>query len=55
MLCLLMRDQELQVLKITLALGWSVGNRLESAVWLGEHKLTVVTPWALQELLDVGV
>jgi len=53
-----MRDQELQVLEITLALGWSVGVRLESAVRLGEHrehKLTVVTPWALKELLDVGV
>jgi hypothetical protein len=58
MLCLLVRDQELQVLEITLALGWSVGFRLESAVRLGEHrehKLTVVTPWALKELLDVGV
>lgn len=55
MLCLLMRDQELQVFEITFALEWSVGVRLESDVQLGEHKLTVVTPWALKELLDVGV
>lgn len=55
MLCLLMRNQELQVLEITFALEWSVGVRPESAVRFGEHKLTVVTPWALKELLDVGV
>lgn len=54
---LLMGDEKLQVLEVTFTYSESAsGNNNNRRGHRGENgKLTVVTPWSVDELLDIGL